>query len=102
MTTLTTALKKTRATGANGLGAELGLRRRSAKPEDDGKTYRPDVVNLEGKHIVIDSKVSLNAYTDYVNAETDEERTQASAAIATRCATISVPSAIKPIRHCQI
>ncbi|QQD24892.1 DNA recombination protein RmuC [Venatoribacter cucullus] len=48
--------------------------------DDNGKIYRPDVVvNLpEGKHIVIDSKVSLNAYTDYVNAATDEERTQAS------------------------
>lgn len=44
--------------------------------DDNGKTYRPDViVNLpEGKHIVIDSKVSLNAYTDYVNADTDDER----------------------------
>ena len=44
--------------------------------DDSGKTYRPDViVNLpEGKHIVIDSKVSLNAYTDYVNADTDDER----------------------------
>lgn len=37
---------------------------------------RPDViVNLPGsRHLVIDSKVSLNAYTDSVNAATDEER----------------------------
>jgi len=37
---------------------------------------RPDViVNLPGgRHLVIDSKVSLNAYTDSVNAGTDEER----------------------------
>jgi DNA recombination protein RmuC len=37
---------------------------------------RPDViVNLPGgRHLVIDSKVSLNAYTDSVNASTDEER----------------------------
>lgn len=43
---------------------------------EDGKRYRPDViVNLpEGKHIVVDAKVSLNAYTDYVNAESDADR----------------------------
>src|SRR5690606_17978751 len=48
--------------------------------DDNGKTYRPDVVvNLpEGKHIVIDSKVSRNAFTVDVNAETDEDRTLAS------------------------
>ena len=40
---------------------------------------RPDViVNLPGgRHLVIDSKVSLNAYTDSVNAATDEERKSA-------------------------
>ncbi len=44
--------------------------------DDSGKTYRPDVIiNLpEGKHIVVDAKVSLNAYTDYVNATDDSER----------------------------
>jgi DNA recombination protein RmuC len=37
---------------------------------------RPDVIlNLPGsRHLVIDSKVSLNAYTDSVNAATDDER----------------------------
>jgi len=40
------------------------------------KKVRPDViVNLPGgRHLIIDSKVSLNAYTDSVNAETDDER----------------------------
>ena len=40
------------------------------------KKARPDVVvNLPGgRHLVIDSKVSLNAYTDSVNAATDTER----------------------------
>lgn len=40
---------------------------------------RPDViVNLPGsRHLIIDSKVSLNAYTDSVNAGTDEERKSA-------------------------
>lgn len=43
---------------------------------DEGTRYRPDVIiNLpEGKHIVVDAKVSLNAYTDYINAENDTDR----------------------------
>lgn len=57
------------------------LREASFKNDDDDKG-RPDfVVQLpEGKHIIIDSKVSLVAYTDYVAAETDEQRTAALAA----------------------
>ncbi len=40
---------------------------------DNGQSYRPDVIiNLpEGKHIIVDAKVSLNAYSDYIN-EDDE------------------------------
>lgn len=43
---------------------------------DDGQNYRPDVIiNLpDDKHIVVDAKVSLNAYNDYVNA--DDETAQ--------------------------
>ncbi len=43
---------------------------------DQGELLRPDViVNLpDGKHIIVDSKVSLLAYEAYVNAENDEER----------------------------
>lgn len=39
----------------------------------NGQNYRPDVIiNLpEGKHIVVDAKVSLNAYNDYTNADDD-------------------------------
>ncbi len=46
---------------------------------DDDKRIQPDViVHLpEDKHIIIDSKVSLNAYEKYVNADTDEERDSA-------------------------
>ncbi len=46
---------------------------------DEGDNMRPDVVVrlTDGSAIVIDSKVSLSAYTDYVGAETDDERQDA-------------------------
>ncbi len=56
--------------------------------DDNGKTLRdeqgyglrPDVIikypGADGGVIVIDSKVSLNAFVEYVNAETDEKREQ--------------------------
>ena len=60
----------------SGLRKGEEYQREQSHQNDDGKTYRPDVIiNLpENKHIIVDSKVSLNAYTDYVNAETDIER----------------------------
>lgn len=44
--------------------------------DEQGKNFRPDfVIHLpEGKHIVIDSKVSLNAYQRAVAAEDDSAR----------------------------
>ena len=44
--------------------------------DDRQRKSRPDViVNLPGsRHLVIDSKVSLNAYADSVNAATDDDR----------------------------
>jgi DNA recombination protein RmuC len=43
---------------------------------EDSRQVRPDViVNLpEDKHLIIDSKVSLTAYNEYVNAESDAAR----------------------------
>ncbi len=43
---------------------------------EEGKRFQPDiVVNLpDGKHLVIDSKVSLTAYERFSSAESDEDR----------------------------
>ncbi len=44
--------------------------------DENGKNFRPDVIVRfpEGKSVVIDSKVSLTAYTDALAAEDDAER----------------------------
>ncbi|MGN0236317.1 MAG: DNA recombination protein RmuC [Paludibacteraceae bacterium] len=46
---------------------------------DKGNELRPDVVVTcaDGKRIIIDSKVSLTAYTDALGADNEEERTAA-------------------------
>jgi len=46
---------------------------------DDGAMMRPDIIlHLDQRReVVIDSKVSLTAFMDYVNADTDEKRDQA-------------------------
>lgn len=43
---------------------------------EDGQVQRPDViVNLpEGKHLVVDSKMTLNAYEAYISASTPEDQ----------------------------
>jgi len=50
--------------------------REENRKDDERKNWRPDfVVYLpEGKQVIIDSKVSLNAYTDYVAADDEQER----------------------------
>jgi DNA recombination protein RmuC len=52
-----------------------GLEAEQIKNED-GTIIRPDVIiNLpDSKHIIIDSKVSLTAYDQYINCETPEDR----------------------------
>ncbi|MCD8303383.1 MAG: DNA recombination protein RmuC, partial [Prevotellaceae bacterium] len=49
---------------------------------ESGQLLRPDVVvkMTDKSYIIIDSKVSLTAYSDYVSAETDEERRAAAKA----------------------
>lgn len=53
--------------------------REASFKNDEGQNRRPDfIVHLpEGKHLVIDSKVSLVDYMAYVNAEDEGERAQA-------------------------
>ena len=63
-------------------GEEFSFQQTFPGMEVDGekiKSPRTDViVSLPGgRHLVIDSKVSLNAYTDSVNAKTEAERTTA-------------------------
>jgi DNA recombination protein RmuC len=50
----------------------------SVLKNEQGSMLRPDVImHLDQKReIIIDSKVSLTAFMDYVNAETEEERQQ--------------------------
>jgi DNA recombination protein RmuC len=47
-----------------------------AEPGERARSVRTDVILLlpGGRHLVIDSKVSLNAYTDCMNATTDDAR----------------------------
>lgn len=63
----------------SGLRLGTDYKREVSFSNDDGGRSRPDVVVYlpQGKHLVIDAKVSLNAYTRYVNAENDGERRQA-------------------------
>lgn len=54
------------------------IKGKDGKPirNEDGSTMRPDVIlHLdERREVIIDSKVSLTAYLDYVNAENDADR----------------------------
>lgn len=54
------------------------VKQKNVKSES-GANERPDIIvnGADGSHIIVDSKVSLTAYTDYVGAETEEERVQA-------------------------
>lgn len=62
----------------SGLRKDFEFNRDRNFKDDEGNNLRPDfVVNLpEGKHLIIDSKVSLNDYAAYVAAESPEERQQ--------------------------
>jgi DNA recombination protein RmuC len=58
-------------------GREYHLQYRTENSQ--GETIRPDAVIFlpDNKHIIIDAKVSLRAYTDFVNTHDDYQREQA-------------------------
>jgi DNA recombination protein RmuC len=62
----------------SGLRDGKDFKREVSFTTEDGRK-RPDVIIYlpQSKHLIIDAKVSLNAYTRYVNAEDDLERQQA-------------------------
>lgn len=62
----------------SGLQIDRDYRREVSFNTEDGK-QRPDVIVYlpQKKHLIVDAKVSLNAYTRYVNAEDELERKQA-------------------------
>ncbi len=59
---------------SSGLRKGIEYTREVPLKNDDGKTYRPDVlVHLPDKRdLIIDAKTSLNAYEKYISAETDK------------------------------
>lgn len=62
----------------SGLQAGKDYQREFSVTTEEGR-QRPDVVVFlpQGKHLIIDAKVSLMAYTRYVNSEDEIERAQA-------------------------
>lgn len=60
-----------------GLTKEQEFKIQDTLQSDDGTIYRPDVIVYlpEGKHIIIDSKVSLLAWDRFINSTDDAART---------------------------
>jgi len=61
-----------------GLIKDIHYRKEEVLKDHEGQIKRPDfIINLpENKHFVIDSKVSLTAYTKYFNTENEDDRKQ--------------------------
>jgi DNA recombination protein RmuC len=60
----------------SGLIAGKDFKREVSMTNSEGQRQRPDVLVYlpQEKHLIIDAKVSLNAYTRYINSEDDSER----------------------------
>ena len=60
----------------SGLRVGQDYQREFSVTQEDGNKLRPDLVVFlpQGKHLIIDAKVSLNAYSRYINSEDDTER----------------------------
>ena len=63
----------------SGLTNGVHFSTQAAYKDDEGKLKKPDfIINLpDNKHLIIDSKVSLNAYVEYYNAEDEITEQQA-------------------------
>ncbi|MCX6245455.1 MAG: DNA recombination protein RmuC [Bacteroidetes bacterium] len=61
---------------SSGLTKGVEYIREFSTRSDEGDKYRPDVIiNLpDNKHIIIDSKVSLNSYSEFVNTDDAAEK----------------------------
>ncbi|MFY0675361.1 MAG: DNA recombination protein RmuC [Bacteroidia bacterium] len=59
-----------------GLQDGIHYRKEVSLKDEEGSRFRPDfIINLpDGKHLVIDSKVSLVAYDQYFNAENENDQ----------------------------
>lgn len=59
----------------SGLAKDREYRLQASMVDEDGRRLQPDaIIDLpDGKHLVVDSKVSLVAYEKWVNAEDDEQ-----------------------------
>jgi DNA recombination protein RmuC len=59
-----------------GLQKDIHYVTQASFKDHEGKEKRPDfIINLpEGKHLIIDSKVSLTAYEKYFNADSEEKK----------------------------
>jgi DNA recombination protein RmuC len=59
-----------------GLTEEVDFEVQSCVQDENGKTYRPDVILHfnDDRDIIIDSKVSLTAFMNFVNAENEDDR----------------------------
>jgi len=60
----------------SGLRKGIHFETQNSYKDNEGREKRPDfIINLpDGKHLIIDSKVSLKAYEKFFNAETEEEQ----------------------------
>lgn len=63
----------------SGLRKDIEYRVQESHTREDGSRVQPDVVIClpESRHLVVDAKVSLNAYDDYTSAEEDTARAAA-------------------------
>lgn len=61
---------------AAGLEKDLHYSKEASFKTEDGKNQRPDylIKMPDGKHLILDSKVSLTAYARYVEAEKEQEK----------------------------